>query len=252
MKHYAHNEKTNTVTILDDRFYLSEKTKEYYPSVTTILDAYPKGFGFTKWLKETGFNADEIVRKAGEEGVLVHDLIESYLLDISLTWYTEGEPKYKYHIWQMLCRFDEFWKTYNPEVIALESNLVSDNHTTGGRLDLVCKINDKVWLIDFKSSNALYRSHELQLSAYASMWNETEVGQSYIIDHVGVLWLKAKTRGVDKTEKKMQGKGWSLVEPKNHYTDDFKMFCKVRDIWFDANTVNPQNIELPNELSIKN
>ena len=93
MKHAFHNEETGTVEILDNRFYWNEKTQEYYPSVTTILDAYPKGFGYTNWLKQVGYNADIIVRKAGEEGSLVHNLIETYLAGQELTWYEEGRPK---------------------------------------------------------------------------------------------------------------------------------------------------------------
>ena len=248
MKHQFHNEATGTVEILDDRYYYSEKTEQYYASVTTYLDAYPKGYGYTNWLKQVGFNADLIVKKAGEEGSLVHSLIEQYLLGNEITWYDKGIPKYDLHIWQMLLKFVDFWTTYKPEIIAIEQKLVSDAYLVGGRLDLVCKFNQQTWLIDFKSSNALYRSHELQTAAYCKMWEEINKNP---IQRRGCLWLKSLTQGPDKTNKKIQGKGWQLVEPKNTYETDFNMFKKIMDIWHDSNTVNPSNLTLPNKLKLE-
>jgi len=42
------------IQILDERFYTLDK-ETYYPSVTTILNAYPKGHYFNEWLKDNGF-----------------------------------------------------------------------------------------------------------------------------------------------------------------------------------------------------
>lgn len=245
MKHQFLNEETGTVTILDDRYYLSDIKPVYYPSVTTVLDAYPKGFGYINWLKQVSYNADIIVKKAAEDGTLIHDLIEQYTSGKQLTWYINGIPQYDFIVWQMLLRFVEFWQTCKPKILATELKLVSDKYEIGGRLDLVCVINGETWLIDYKSANAIYRSYDLQTAAYAVMWNERNETQ---IDRTGIMWLKAVTRGPDKAGKKIQGEGWQVVEPKAHYTEDFKVFQKVADIWRDANTINPNNLTLPNTI----
>lgn len=243
-KHIFHHEETGTVEILDDRYYYSEIKEQYYASVTTVLDAYPKGFGFTNWLKQVGFNADIIVAKAGEEGSLVHDLIQQYLEGRELYWYVDGVPKYDMHIWKMLLKFVEFWEVYKPEIQHIEKVLISDNLQIGGRLDLICRFNNENWLIDYKTSNALYRNYELQLAAYRQMCSDVNI----VINRCAVLWLKAATRGPDKTGKKIQGRGWQLIEPKGTQEDDFKIFQKVADIWRDSNTVNPANLILPNKI----
>ena len=42
------------VNVLDERFYLSKKLPGvYFPGVTTILEAYYKGYGFNEWLKQS-------------------------------------------------------------------------------------------------------------------------------------------------------------------------------------------------------
>ena len=56
------------VTIMDNRYY--SRNKEYYPSVTTILQYMPKNRFFETWLKDVGHNADIIMRKAGKEGLI--------------------------------------------------------------------------------------------------------------------------------------------------------------------------------------
>ena len=49
---YAENSKQ--INILDQRFY--RFNDEYYPSVSTILNYFPKGKFFEDWIKANGFN----------------------------------------------------------------------------------------------------------------------------------------------------------------------------------------------------
>ena len=68
------------VNVLDERFYQSKKLPGvYFPGVTTILEAYYRGYGFNEWLKQVGLNADEILKRASEEGSLIHNTIYDYL-----------------------------------------------------------------------------------------------------------------------------------------------------------------------------
>ena len=62
------------LTMLDARFYYAEGN--FYPSVTTILEAYPKDAAYFKWIKEVGSDADVIRDEAGRRGSVVHELTE--------------------------------------------------------------------------------------------------------------------------------------------------------------------------------
>ena len=65
------------VTMPDSRYY--RRNGKYYPSITHVLSSYPKGKYFEDWLKKVGYSAEWIVKKAAEEGTMVHEMIEDWL-----------------------------------------------------------------------------------------------------------------------------------------------------------------------------
>lgn len=249
MSKIIENKLERRISVLDERFYISDDGITYYPSVTTVLEAYYKGYGFYQWLKDVGNNADEIMKRAGESGTKIHNAIDNILMGNSVEWSAEsGSLNYTLEEWQMLNKFMEFWNKYNPEIIAFEKNLVSDTYKIGGTTDLVCKINGEIWLIDYKTSNYIHKSHELQLSAYATLWNE----KFEPIQRTGILWLKSATRGEDKKGKSIQGAGWQLKEFDRHYTDAFKIFQATQIIWNEENpNYKPKNLIYPTLLKVK-
>ncbi len=248
-----HNPDENCVEFLDERFYTKDG-ETFYPSVTTVLDVYPKGFGYIQWLKDMGSNAGEVLARAGEQGTKVHNAIEMYLNGEVLSWAGANE-QYSLLEWQMIMRFVEFWDTYKPKIIAgPEKTIISDTMKVGGTIDIVCEIFDKgltqTWLIDYKTSNGIYKTHQLQLSAYCMLWNEANPDRK--IERTGILWLKSRTRGPDKTGKKMQGPGWQLVEFDRHYSDSFKLYEHTRKI-YDAENPNPKpkNLIYPDKIKLQ-
>jgi hypothetical protein len=233
-------EKTNVIQFLDERFY--ESDGEYFPSATTILDVYPKEFGFNQWLKDLGQNANEVLRRAGERGSKVHDAINQLLLGEEVEW--EG---YDWTEWQMINRFLEFWGRYKPKLVGSEVSLVSKELGYGGTLDLICVIDDEIWLIDHKTGNGIYTSHQLQLASYKHLWYKRPY-KTNMIDRYGVLWLNSTTR----TEKEFQGKGWQLKEFTEEYEKDLKSFEQIKDIWKRENpNAKPKNLELPVKISLQ-
>lgn len=250
MKIFNDNE-AKQIDVLDERFYLCKNDGKYYPSVTTILEAYYKGYGFNEWLKQVGFNADEIMRKAGDEGTTIHNMIDCYLNGITVSWIDDQfNPRYNINEWTMFCKFVEFWEKYNPEKIVGEFTMCSDTFRFGGTADFIGKINDQIWLLDWKSSNYLHKTYELQLSAYAMMWNE--LNPNYKIERTGILWLKAQTRGEDKKGICIQGKGWQIKEFDRPYEDAFELFKHTQAIWEEENpNYKPKNLVYPMEFQIK-
>ena len=81
------------ITLPDSRYY--RRNGEYYPSITYVLGYYPKGKFFEDWLKKVGYSAEHIVKKAGEEGTAVHEMIEEYLEGKEMNFMNQyGNPQY--------------------------------------------------------------------------------------------------------------------------------------------------------------
>ena len=113
------------ITLPDSRYY--RRNGEYYPSITYVLNCYPKGKYFQDWLKKVGHSADWIVKKASEEGTKVHEMIEEYFTGVELNYLNDsGYPKMDPRVWQMFLRFVDFWETYKPTLVETEVSLFSD------------------------------------------------------------------------------------------------------------------------------
>ncbi len=190
------------ITMPDSRYY--RRNGKYYPSITYVLQYYPKGKYFENWLKQVGYASEYIVKKASEEGTQVHNLVEKYLNGEELHYLSKnGDPMYAPDVWQMFLRFTEFWETYNPKLIETEVHLFSDELKVAGTCDLICEIDGKLWLLDVKTSNHMQTTYELQTAVYGKCYEEC-FGKT--IENYGILWLKSSKRKANK--EKMQGKGW--------------------------------------------
>ena len=239
------------ISWLDKRFYSADEGQTWQPSVTTILDCYPKGKGLDDWKADLGHNAKYVLKQAGEEGTAVHELIERVLKGERLYLINQwNNPEYKMEVWAMLLKFVEFYQRYKPEVIAFEIAVVSTKYRTAGTIDFICRIAGKVWLIDFKTSNYVHDNYFAQLAAYRQIWNE-QCSPETRITHNGILWLKAGTRGEDSTGKKMQGKGWAVVMPTKEHEYSWQIFKHVQALWEHTNpNAKPYILEYPTEVKL--
>jgi hypothetical protein len=233
------------VNVLDQRFY--RRNGKYYPSVSSILNYFPKNQFFHSWLKDVGHNSEIIANKAAGEGTQVHNAVEAFLNGQEITWIDEyGNAKYNLDVWRMILKFADFWNTHKPELIATEYHLFSDEHEYAGTADLVVKLFDNIWLLDLKTSNSLHTSYDLQLAAYAQAWNETHNEK---VTHTGILWVKANTRGEGKGDK-IQGKGWEL-KVVSDIESNFKMFKNIQEIYKLENpNSKPMTESLPTSVKI--
>jgi hypothetical protein len=215
------------ITLPDSRYY--RRNGEFYPSVTYVLNCYPKGKHFEDWLKRHGYTADYVVKKAAEEGTAVHELIEEYFEGNEMRYLNDkGNPKYNPNIWKMFLKFVDFWETYKPTLIETETHLFSDKLKIAGTVDLVCEIGDERWIIDFKTSNHMQTTYELQGTVYAQCYEEC-FGKK--IDRVGMLWLKSRSRGEDKSGSRLKGKGWEVHESSRTQEENLDIFMSVKKIF---------------------
>ena len=224
------SEDSKQITLPDSRYY--RRNGDYYPSITYVLGTYPKGKFFEDWLKKVGYSAEYIVRKAGEEGTQIHEMIEDFLNGKELNFLINDQPMYNPDVWQMFLRFVDFWEEYNPTLIETEVHLFSDELKVAGTCDMVCEmeINGKkeLWVIDFKTSNHLQTTYDLQGAVYAKCYEEC-YGKT--ADRVGILWLKSKSRGADKTGKRLKGKNWEIYESSRTQEENISIFNTVKTLF---------------------
>ena len=213
------------ITLPDSRYY--RRNGDFYPSITYVLQSYPKGKHFEDWLKKVGNSAEWIVKKSAEEGTKVHELIEEYFHGEEITFLNEkGTPKMDPEIWKMFLRFVDFWETYNPKLIETEVHLFSDELKVAGTCDLIVEIEDKLWLIDFKTSNHIQPTYELQTAVYGKCYEEC-FGKK--VDNYGILWLKSSKRKANK--EKMQGKGWEMDTSTRTQEENIDIFKTVKRLF---------------------
>lgn len=241
-----YSQDSKQVNVLDSRFY--SRNGKYYPSVTSVLNYFPKNNFFHSWLKDVGHNSDIIMRKAAKEGTQVHEAIEDLLNGKEIEWIDEwGNARYQIDVWKMILKFQDFYTNVNPELIATEYHLFSDEHEYAGTGDLIMRINNELWLLDIKTSNSLHTSYNLQLAAYAQAWNETHNEK---ITRTGILWLKASTRKEAKPGD-FQGKGWQ-IKVVDEIEKNFEMFKKIYDIYQLENpNFTPYTEQLPTTVKLK-
>ena len=232
------------ITLPDSRYY--QRNGEYYPSITYVLNYYPKGKHFEDWLKRVGFASEYIVKRSAEEGTQVHNMIEQYLNNEELKFLgPHGKPMYAPNVWQMFLKFVEWWETYNPILIETEVHLFSDEYKVAGTCDLVCEIDGELWIIDFKTSNHLQTTYDLQTAIYGKCYEEC-FGKK--VDRYGVLWLKSSKRKLNK--EKMTGKGWEIYESSRTQEENLELFKAVKTL-FDIENPNSSPIFTEFKTSVK-
>lgn len=141
------------------------------PRVTEILSSMLHENYLMTWANSLGLYKrrkykDEL-DQAAMKGTYVHNAIEDYIqhgndldLDTVMLSY-QREVSYAYgsfkEWWDIICK-------RNAKVIMEEQRLVCP--WFGGTLDLLIEINNKIYLLDFKTSNHPSYKYFLQLSAY--------------------------------------------------------------------------------------
>ena len=248
---YMVDETTNRISFLDARFYKCADGS-MVPSVTTLLDAWPKGAQYYEWLKKHGQDSDEIRDEAGRRGSVVHNLTE--LVDRggeARMCGDDGSPKFLMSEWAMLERYAEFRKIVAPEIHEIELNMASSKLGYAGTLDRVMVIADEPWIIDIKTSAAVYDHHHLQTAAYLKLYAEARKmpAMMELKFRRGILHLNAKTRSYGKGEA-IQGPGWQLVETDKSLEEDMSLFDACVKLWHATNK-NTKPKATSYEISVK-
>jgi len=233
------------ITTYDERWYARQSVDkvtglpvyEFVPSVTWIAEHYPKGIGFYKWLANKGWDEAEAIKEAAaDKGSKVHraicDLIDSKVVKIDSKYRnsaTEQEEELTLEEYGAILSFAEWFKETQPTILERELVVWGDGYA--GTVDLVCAIKNEVWVVDFKTSQQIWPSHELQVSAYK---HALEDSAKY---KLAILQL-----------------GYRLNKKKYKFTkleDKFDLFLAAKKIWAnETNGTMPKQKDYPLEIKL--
>lgn len=145
------------------------------PSVTQIIGCLDKP-GLYNWYGKYGTEeCNRIKIESGLFGTAVHDLIEQYITGVTkpMEW-PESVDQEKAN----LCaeNFKVWYKESGLEVINAEPEdaVYSKRYNFQGTWDFIGSKNGIILCADWKTSNSLYESVGLQLSAYAHLYGEAQ------------------------------------------------------------------------------
>jgi len=145
------------------------------PSVTTVL----QNLGWNKnqlisWARreaQAGNDPDKVRDKAADIGTLAHYLIECSLKN-ELADVTDYAPSHLELATKAFEAYKQWSQDRNIELVGSELQLVSEQFKFGGTIDLLCKYDGQLSLIDFKTSKDVYADHKIQVSAYKKLLEE--------------------------------------------------------------------------------
>jgi hypothetical protein len=155
---------------------------DFMPSVTRILDeAGPKEYGLINFFKQN--TPDEIEQRssiAKENGTIVHDTCEKLLNGVEII--TSSLPNASK---KAIASFIDWYNLVLPTDYATEQTVASLQYKFAGTLDMVCTINGKRCIVDFKTNkSAIYKSNYWQIAAYKQAYEETtgeKIDECYIL-----------------------------------------------------------------------
>lgn len=230
------------VTTYDERWYFRDKVNpetglpdyEFVPSVTWICDHYPKGTAFYKWLASKGWDESQAIKTAaGDKGSKVHyairDLIEGKAVSIDAKYKnnsTGEDEELSFEEYDCLMSFVQWHKDAKPEFVSCEFAVWGDGYA--GTVDLLAKIDGKLFLIDFKTSQYIWPSMELQVSAYKhALEDQGSEPVSLAILQVGY---------------RLNKKRYKFTEVEDHYQE----FLAAKTIWAkETKGVQPHQKDYP-------
>ena len=154
------------------------------PSVTTILGILNKPALLT-WAWQCGVNGLDyrsVRDDAAGVGSLAHYLIMCDLKGEKADT-SEYSPQDLERAENCLLKYWEWEKQNKPEPILIEQALVSENLGFGGTIDCLAKVGNEFWLVDYKTSKAIYPEMIYQLAAYKALLSE----HKHIINQARIL-----------------------------------------------------------------
>lgn len=241
------------VTIADERWYTKEvedpKTGlpviKAVPSVTWITQSYPKGIGYYRWLAEHGWDEAEAIKiAAGDKGSKVHAALEDIMQgkevridSVYINKSTGKEEELTLEECDCIMSFiawrNEMLETHDIETLTFEKTIYSEVYNYAGTIDWVVKMTNRetkevtYWIIDFKTSQNVFPSHELQVNAYKH--GVVHCDGENVIDGLDMSTVTPENvkMGILQVGYRKNKAGYKFTE----IEDQFDLFLAAQHIW---------------------
>jgi len=126
------------------------------------------------------------LNQAGNRGTDIHTIAQRILDGIDPdSWEGQTYGKFAHYI-------SDFIADYDIDVIGYERTVVNTELEYAGSYDLLCRIGDETWLLDWKTSKGVHGKFALQLAAYAKATHQiigTTAGPMPTVDRLGIVHL---------------------------------------------------------------
>lgn len=144
---------------------------KFVPRVTEILSSMLHEDYIVNWANHLGFKRTsykDAIQEAANKGTFTHNFIENKLKYNNDPLMDMIPLELKYDVKNAYNSFLYWWNTVqeNHDIYILMQEVPLICPYFGGTLDLLMDIDDKRYLIDFKTSNYISYKYYLQLSAY--------------------------------------------------------------------------------------
>lgn len=162
--------------------YYNDDNKEI-PSATTILKILNKP-NLVYWANHLGFNHrkyDEVLNDASKLGTEVHSLIENFLNKNMFIYIKTEIPEFYYSVYRCLGSFFQWYNNNSIKPIFTERSFISKRF--GGTIDFYGIVNDKLTIVDFKTSKNIYYSMFIQLALYTLLLEDN----NRKVEQVGIV-----------------------------------------------------------------
>jgi hypothetical protein len=190
------------VRVGEQRYYYFEGRR--YPSVTTILkQGLSKPIELELWELYLGSEAEQIKDIRSFIGTIAHYRLASKMavkhslpmpeLQINKTREIDSEVTQILNSIARKC--DEWIELFEPVALKVEQVVVNRELGYAGTIDLLAKLRDKLFLIDFKTSRAVYPEHFAQVAAYINCFTNEHLNAAN--EHLNAAILRTNEESAE-------------------------------------------------------
>lgn len=208
----------------DHSTYMNKKMEEV-PSVTTIMKVLNKP-AIPMWANSLGWKRQsykQVLEEKADHGTFVHELLHEFMFKEGKK-FDISQPGTVELIKEYIDGFKVFLEEYKVKPIWGEKSFSCELY--GGTIDLLCELEEKLTILDFKTSKRFYSSHFIQLGAYIQLleYNDIKVEQ-VAIARVSGEGVKLKVMSVEEMQPYM--------DLFNSLMNTFYMVYELNEEWGD-------------------
>lgn len=152
------------------------------PGTTTIIGRWKDSGALLQWAFKQGKEGKRTLYedrdKAADIGTCAHGMVELRINEKSheeiddYVRATLPDAAMAAQAWVAFGAYEQWARHSQLRIIEQEMQLVSEAYRYGGTPDGIGIIGNELCLIDFKTSNGVYRDYLIQLAAYNNLWIE--------------------------------------------------------------------------------